>query len=113
MVVLFLIKNCFHTSQHFLYHVVRNGVIKDLRNEIFSKSMVLPLAYYSEEKKGDLMSRMTTDLQEIEWAIMSSFEAVVKEPITIILFLITLFALKSNVNTHCFGVIARKWIANW
>lgn len=93
VVVLFLIKNIFSYFATFFISVVRNGVIKDLRNEIFSKSLALPLAYYSEEKKGDLMSRMTTDLQEIEWAIMSSFEAVVKEPITIILFLITLFAL--------------------
>ncbi|MBT8195906.1 MAG: ATP-binding cassette domain-containing protein [Bacteroidia bacterium] len=93
VVVLFFIKNLFRYLATFFISSVRNGVIKDLRNEIFSKSMVLPLAYYSEERKGDLMSRMTTDLQEIEWAIMSSFEAVVKEPITIALFLITLFAL--------------------
>ena len=93
VIVLFFIKNIFRYFATFFISTVRNGVIKDLRNEIFSKSMILPLAYYSEEKKGDLMSRMTTDLQEIEWAIMSSFEAVVKEPITIILFLVTLFAL--------------------
>lgn len=93
VVVLFLIKNVFRYLATFFISSVRNGVIKDLRNEIFSKSMILPLSYYSEERKGDLMSRMTTDLQEIEWAIMSSFEAVVKEPITITLFLITLFAL--------------------
>ena len=86
-------KNLFRYLAMFFLAPVRNGVVRDMRNKIFSKTLELPLSYYSEERKGDIMSRMTTDMQEIEWSIMQSLEMIFREPITIFLFLSAMFML--------------------
>ena len=60
---------------------VRNGIVRDVRQQLFNKMMALPLSYFSEEKKGDLMSRITTDVMEIEWSILNVLEAFFREPL--------------------------------
>jgi ABC-type multidrug transport system fused ATPase/permease subunit len=60
---------------------IRNGVVRDLRNKMMKKSLELPLSYYSDERKGDIISRMTTDVQEIEWSIMQTLELIFREPL--------------------------------
>ena len=60
---------------------IRNGVIRDIRNEVFHKVTVLPLSYFNEEKKGDIMTRLTSDVQEIEWSILNVLEATFREPV--------------------------------
>lgn len=87
--VLTFFKNVCRYLAMFFIAPIRNGVVRDLRNKMYKKSMELPLSYYSEEKKGDLMSRMTTDVQEIEWSIMQTLEMIFREPLTVII----LFAL--------------------
>lgn len=72
---------------------VRTGVIRDIRNQFYNKIVTMPIGYFSEERKGDLMSRMTTDVSEVEASIMSSIEAIFKNPIMIIIYIIVLFAL--------------------
>src|SRR5688572_5317107 len=64
------LKNICRYLAMFCIAPIRNGVVRDLRNRLFAKSLELPLSYYSEERKGDIMSRMTADVQEIEWSIM-------------------------------------------
>ncbi|MGI8892337.1 MAG: ABC transporter transmembrane domain-containing protein, partial [Bacteroidia bacterium] len=70
VIILFLFKNLFLYLAMFFVAPIRNGVVRDLRNEIYNKILILPLSYYSEERKGDIISRMTGDVQEIEWAIL-------------------------------------------
>ncbi|MDR2683943.1 MAG: ABC transporter ATP-binding protein/permease [Prevotellaceae bacterium] len=72
---------------------VRTGVQRDIRNSIFCKITSLPIGYFNEERKGDIMSRMTSDVNEIEGSIMSSLEVIFKNPIMILVYIITLFAL--------------------
>ncbi|MGN0187362.1 MAG: ABC transporter ATP-binding protein [Paludibacteraceae bacterium] len=72
---------------------VRTGVLRDLRNMIYAKIVDLPIGYFTEERKGDIMSRMTSDVGEIEASIMSSLEMIFKNPIMIIVYLGVLFAL--------------------
>ncbi len=72
---------------------VRTGVLRDLRNKIYAKIVDLPIGYFTEERKGDIMSRMTSDVAEIEASIMSSLEMIFKNPIMIIVYLTVLFAL--------------------
>lgn len=96
VIVLFLFKNLFLYLAMFFVAPIRNGVVRDLRNEIYNKVLILPLSYYSEERKGDLIARMTGDVQEIEWAILSSLEAVFREPVAIIFFLATLFFMNAE-----------------
>lgn len=93
VIILFFLKNVFRYFAMFFLAIVRNGVVRDLRNQIFYKILILPLAYFTEQKKGDIISRMTADVQEIEWSIMSSLEMLFREPITLIAFLVTLFII--------------------
>lgn len=83
--VMTFFKNLFRYLAMFFIAPIRNGVVRDLRNKMYKKAMDLPLSYYSEEKKGDLMSRMTSDVQEIEWSIMQTLEMIFREPLTIII----------------------------
>lgn len=69
---------------------IRNGVIKDLRNDIYHKITILPLSFFSNQKKGDLISRMTSDLLDIEISVISSLQMMIKDPLMVIVFLITL-----------------------
>ncbi len=82
-----LIKNISRYMAMFFIAPIRNGVVRDLRNKMHQKALQLPLSYYSDEKKGDLMSRMTTDVMEIEWSIMQTLEMIFREPLTVIIIL--------------------------
>ncbi|MES2593252.1 MAG: ABC transporter ATP-binding protein [Bacteroidota bacterium] len=87
IVVTIFFKNLFRYLGMFFIAPIRNGVVKDMRNNLFQKILVLPLSYYSDERKGDIMSRMTADVREIEWSIMNSLEMIFREPVTIIISL--------------------------
>ncbi len=103
-----------------LYHLapVRNGVVRDLRNDIYRKTLNLPLAYYSQERKGDIISRMTNDVYQIEISIISSLAMIFRDPITIVVYLgwllvmspqLTLFVLiLLPVAGYIIGRIARS-----
>ena len=69
-----------------------------MRDELHKKMLELPIGYYTEKRKGDIISRMTADLVEIEWSIMSSLEMIFKDPLNIIIFLGTLIALSPNLH---------------
>ncbi len=72
---------------------IRTGVLRDLRHQLFSKIVSLPIGFFTEEKKGDVMSRMTSDVQEVENSIMASLNMIFKDPIMIIIYLVTLFCI--------------------
>ncbi|MBI4945481.1 MAG: ABC transporter ATP-binding protein [Bacteroidetes bacterium] len=90
VVSIIFLKNVFRYLGMFYMANARNGVVMDLRNAMYKKILALPLSYYSNERKGDLMSRMTTDVQEIEWSVMQSIEMVFRNPINIIILLGTM-----------------------
>lgn len=98
VVVMFFFKNLCRYFAMFFLAPVRNGVVKDLRNNMHRKIMDLPLSYYSDERKGDIMSRITTDAQEIEWSVMSSLEATFREPLTLLLFLFTMIFISPQLT---------------
>ena len=81
IIVLFFGKNLFRYGSLFFMAPVRNGIVRDVRNQIFGKMLALPLSYFSEERKGDLLSRITADVQEIEWSILNVLEILVREPL--------------------------------
>jgi subfamily B ATP-binding cassette protein MsbA len=81
---------------------IRNGVVRDLRNKMYNKILWLPLTYFSDERKGDLISRMTSDVQEIEWSIMQSLEVIFREPITMLLFLSTMVFMSPQLSLFVF-----------
>ena len=69
---------------------IRTGVVRDIRNQLYQKITSLPLGFFSEERKGDIIARMSGDVQEIENSIMSSLDMLFKNPILIIAYLLTL-----------------------
>jgi ABC-type multidrug transport system fused ATPase/permease subunit len=83
IVVTFFLKNLFRYFSMFFMAPLRNGIVRDLRKQLFDQILVLPLSYFSEEKKGDLMSRMTSDVHEVQWSILNVLEAVFREPLII------------------------------
>jgi len=90
-----------YLANHFMVPI-RNGVVRDIRNSLFDKVISLPVGYFSEEKKGNIISRMTNDVQEIEWGIMSSLEMVFRDPIKIILYLGTMIFLSWQMTIFVF-----------
>jgi subfamily B ATP-binding cassette protein MsbA len=98
--VLTLLKNvCRYFAMYFIAPI-RNGVVRDLRNRMHKKALDLPLSYYSEERKGDLMSRMTTDVQEIEWSIMQTLEMIFREPLTIIILFSLMLVISAKLTLY-------------
>lgn len=90
VIITFFLKNLFRYLALYFSSPLKNGVVRDIRNRLYHKVVNLPIAYFSEEKKGDIIAKMTGDVQEVESSIMSSVEVVFKEPFTIIFFLGTL-----------------------
>ena len=72
---------------------IRTGVLRDLRKSLYDKVVSLPIGYFTEERKGDVMSRMTNDVGEVEASIMSALDVLFKDPIMILIYLITLFCI--------------------
>ena len=72
---------------------LRSGIVRDLRNTIFKKLTSMPLEFFSEKRKGDIMARITGDVQEVETSIVSSLDAMVRNPIIITIYLIVMLAI--------------------
>ncbi len=72
---------------------IRTGVLRDLRIMLYNKVVSLPIGFFTEEKKGDVMSRMTNDVNEVEASIMSTLDIIFKDPLMIVIYLATLFFL--------------------
>lgn len=102
VVVTSLLKNGFKYMA--LYHLapVRNGVVKDLRNAIYNKTLALPLAYFSQGRKGDLISRMTNDVYQIEISVISSMAMVFRDPMTIIIYMGWLLIMSPQMTLFVF-----------
>ena len=84
VVVLYFFRNLFRYLSQFFLAPVRNGVVRDIRQELYDKTMALPLSYFSEERKGDLLARMSVDVQEVESSILDVLVSIVREPLMIV-----------------------------
>lgn len=105
VVVAIFFKNLFRYLAMYFISPIRNGVVRDIRNKVFNKTLDLPLSYYSEEKKGDIISRMTTDVQEIEWSVMKSLEMIFREPLNILVFVIMMFVISTKLTLIAFVLL--------
>ena len=98
VVVLFFLKNITRYMAMYYLVPIRNGVVRDIRRDVYSKILTLPIGYFTDERKGDIMARVTNDVQEVEWGIMNSLEAAFREPLNIVIFLITMFSMSSELT---------------
>lgn len=84
---MFFFKNLFRYFALYVIAPLRTGVMEELRNNIYSKILDLPLSYFSEEKKGDIITKTGSDVQEIQWTVLQSLEMIFKEPLNIMVFI--------------------------
>ena len=98
IISLFLLKNIFNYLAMFFITFLRNGVLMDLRNELYQKTTTLPLYFFSEKKKGDLMARISSDVLELQHSFLSILELIIRDPLTIIFSLIVMFSFSVNLT---------------
>ena len=82
---LFFLKNLFRYLASYVITFLRTGIVKDLRDKLYNKIVELPIAYFTEKRKGDIIARMTADVQEVEVSILTSIETIVREPLTVVI----------------------------
>jgi len=98
VVVAIILKNLFLYFALYVLTPIRNNIINDMRKEMFSKILHLPIGYFSDQRKGDIMSRLTNDLQDVEYSTISFLETFFREPITIILYLTAMIQLSPELS---------------
>lgn len=102
IISLFLLKNLFNYWAMYFITFLRNGVLKDIRNAMYKKTVELPLSFFSEKRKGDLMARISTDVLEIQHSFLSVLELIVREPLTIIFTISMMFFISSELTVFVF-----------
>lgn len=110
IVVLFFLKNIFNYLAMFFITFLRNGVLKDLRNSLYKKTTSLPLYFFSEKKKGDLMARISSDVLELQHSFLSILELIVRDPLTIIFSIIVMFSFSAKLTLFVLAFIP---ISGW
>lgn len=102
VIITFLLKNVFNylASYHIMH--LRNGVLRDLRKDMYSKIIVLPLSYFSEKRKGDVMARMLGDVGEVQNSFFSILELVVREPLTIVFAIVAMMNISIKLTLFVF-----------
>ena len=98
VIILFLLKNLFNYLALFFITYLRNGVLKDIRNALFDKIINLPVAFFTEKKKGDLMARISADVIEVQVSFLSILELLIREPLTIIFTLVAMLTISSKLT---------------
>ena len=98
IVITFLLKNIFNYLSMFFITYLRNGVVKNIRNEIYNSIIRLSLSFYSEKKRGDIVARISSDVQELDNSFLSIFELIVKDPLMVIFTLISMFIISPKLS---------------
>ena len=98
IVVLFFLKNLFNYLAMFFITFFRNGILKDLREKLYKKIISLPISYYQAKKKGDVVSRFTSDVIEIQLSFLSILEIIIREPLTIFFTVIAMFLISFKLT---------------
>ncbi len=96
-IIFSFLSNLFRYLGMYFLAPIRNGVIRDIRNDVYNKLLILPLSFFSEQRRGDILSRVTVDVGEIEWSIVSSLQMMVKDPLNILVFFTALIILSPQL----------------
>jgi len=98
VLVVFLLKNLFLYLGAWVMIGIRTNVVASLRNQLYQKVLELPLSYFSNERKGDLITRISNDVQLVESDIIKSLLTLIREPLTIVVFLVTMFWISPSLT---------------
>lgn len=96
--VIFFFKNLFRYLAMYAMAGMRNGVIRQIRSDAFTKVLALPVSYFTEERKGDVITRLTSDVQEVENSIISMLTIAFTEPLTVLAYLFTMFFISPQLT---------------
>lgn len=102
VISMFFLKNLFGYLAMFFITFLRNGVLKDLRNDLYKKTVDLPVSFYSEKRKGDTIARVTNDVQEIQHSFLSILELIVREPLTILFAIAAMLLISVELTIFVF-----------
>ena len=98
IVITFLLKNIFNYLSMFFITYLRNGVVKNIRNDIYKSIIKLSLSFYSEKKRGDIVARISSDVQELDHSFLSIFELIVKDPLMVLFTLLSMFLISPKLS---------------
>jgi subfamily B ATP-binding cassette protein MsbA len=98
IVIFILLKNLFLYLSIYILTPIRNLIVNDMRTAMFKKILALPIGYFNDQKKGDIMSRLTNDLSDMETSSVNLLESLCREPVTIILFLTAMIVLSPQLT---------------
>ena len=101
-IIIFFLKNAFRYAAMYVLAYLRTGMVKDIQDKLYFKTLDLPIGYFSETRKGDLLARMTSDVKEVEGSIINSLESLAREPITILIVLISMLAISPQLTLFVF-----------
>jgi len=105
IISLFLLKNFFGYLALYFITFLRNGLLKDIRNEMFNKIVNLPISYFSEKRKGDVISRVVSDVGEVQYSFLSILELLIREPLTILFAIVAMLFLSTKLTLFVFVFI--------
>ncbi len=105
IVLLFFFKNVSSYLASFFIINMRNGVVKDIRNALYEKVVNLPIAYFTEKRKGDIMARLSSDVYEVERSFLMILELIVRDPLTIIFTLIAMITISAKLTAFIFIIL--------
>jgi subfamily B ATP-binding cassette protein MsbA len=98
IVISSILKNMFYYWSSYISSPIRSATITFLRNDVYAKILALPIGYFTERKKGDLISRMTNDIYEIESSVVATLEGLIKDPLTIVGYLAYMIYLSPTLS---------------
>jgi subfamily B ATP-binding cassette protein MsbA len=102
LIIIIFLKNISNYLALFFMTFLRNGVLRDMRNDMYEKVLSLPVSFFSERRKGDVITRMTSDVNEVQWASFIILEIIVREPLTIIFSVATMLFLNVKLTVFIF-----------
>ena len=110
LIVMTLLKTSGYFASAAMMVPLRTGIVKDIRNEVYNKVLHLPLAFFSDERKGDIIARMSADVTVVENTLTSSIDMLVRNPITLLVCFITLFTVSWQLTVF---VLILLPLAGW
>ena len=102
IVVVFLLKNVFSYLGFYFITFLKNGVLKDLRNELYNKTVSLPISYFTEKRKGDIMARIGSDVIEVHYSFLSILELIFRDPLMIVVTIGIMLILSVKLTIFVF-----------
>ena len=105
VIVAFLLKNFSRYMALFFIAPVRNGIVKDIRQAVYNKVLKLQVSYFTDSKKGDIISRMSSDVTEIDYSILSFIEVIFRDPLSIVLYVSWLLYINPQLTIIVFIIL--------